>query len=135
MARQPMVTRTIITTEATIMCVNIESKQVEEVTITLPRTYKDDKAILRYIEKHPEGIDSKFKPVSVTASQKSENLYGMTEAEFVKVAQKMDSRFAKLQDNTSDDTDDTDDDDDTDEEAPENKQEEAPAKTPKKPKK
>lgn len=132
MARQPMVTRTIITTDATIMCVNIESKQVEEVTITLPRTYKDDKAILRYIEKHPECIDSNFKPVSVTASNKSENLYGMTEADFVKVAQKMDSRFAKLQDNA---TDDTDDDDDTDEEAPENKQEEAPAKTPKKPKK
>ena len=128
MARQPMVTRTIITTDATIMCVNIESKQVEEVTITLPRTYKDDKAIMRYIEKHPECIYTNFKPVSVTATVKSENLYGMTEADFVKVAQKMDSRFAKLQDNI-------DDDDDTDDEAPEDKQEEAPAKTPKKPKK
>lgn len=86
MARIPMVTRTITSTNATIMCVNTSTKQVEEVSKVLPRTYADDNAILKYIEKHNVFEGTELKPVSVVSSVVFKALYGMREEEFVQVA-------------------------------------------------
>ena len=46
MARQPMVTRTIITTKVNVMCLDVEHGEPCNRTITIPRTYKDEKALL-----------------------------------------------------------------------------------------
>lgn len=99
MARRPMVTRTITTTEVTMMCVNIETKEVTNATVTLPRTYKDDSAINRFIEKEGITFGDNLKPVTIVSKQEVNSLYGMYEEEFVKVAKKMEGRTADLSDN------------------------------------
>lgn len=103
MARIPMVTRTITTTDATILCVNPENRQLEEVVLTLPRTYNDNNAIMKYIDKHNLFEGKVVKPVSVVSTTVNAKLYKMTEEKFVEVATPCDD----------DDTDDVADDEST----------------------
>lgn len=84
MARVPQVTRTIQTTKAKIMCLDVEKGEPFMQEITLPRTYKDDKSILKQAEKEI-GTDT-VKVVHVVESTVEETLYGMTEQEFIKFA-------------------------------------------------
>ena len=93
MARAPQVTRTIQTTLAKIMCLDIEKGEPFTKEVTLPRTYKDDKAILKQAEKEI-GTET-IKVVHVVDSTVQETLYGMSEQEFVKVASVLPSRSAK----------------------------------------
>lgn len=84
MARVPQVTRTIQTTTAKIMCLDISKGEPFEQVITLPRTYRNDKAILKQAEK--ELASENVKVVHVIESSVQVTLYGMTEQEFIKVA-------------------------------------------------
>ena len=93
MARVPQVTRTIPTTVATIFCVNTETRDTFEQSITLPRTYKDDSKMMKAIEKALEG--EPIKAVSITGSEVHETLYGMTEQEFIKYAKVLPPRDTK----------------------------------------
>lgn len=84
MARVPQVTRTIQTTKANIMCLNIEKGEPFTQEVTLPRTYNDDKAILKAAEKV---INSDtVKAVHVVSAEVQETLYGMTEQRFIELA-------------------------------------------------
>ena len=47
MPRIPMVTRTLASTKVVIGCVNMDTKSIEKIELTLPRTYKDDEHILK----------------------------------------------------------------------------------------
>lgn len=79
--RQPMITRTIQTTYASILCLDIESGEPCNKDITLPRTYKDDKAIMKAAA--PLLETDTIKPVHVVYSCVKETLYGMTEIDFI----------------------------------------------------
>lgn len=83
--RTPQVTRTITTTKARLMCLDIEKGEPINAEVILPRTYKDDKAILKAAEKVLEDVT--VKPVHVVSSVVDETLYGMSEAEFIKHAE------------------------------------------------
>lgn len=98
MARIPQVTRTIQTTEATIMCLDIEKGEPFTKTLSLPRTYKDDKAILKQAEQ--ELTTETVKPVHVVSSTVKETLYGMSETDFIKVAQVLPPRGTHSNDTT-----------------------------------
>ena len=50
MARVPQITRTITNTIVTIFCVNLDDKSTFEQSITLPRTYKDDRSMMEAVE-------------------------------------------------------------------------------------
>ena len=50
MARKPMVTRTIITTKVIVLCLDVNSAEPFNETVTLPRTYKDDNKLLKTVE-------------------------------------------------------------------------------------
>ncbi len=93
MARVPQVTRTIPTTIATIFCVNLEDKSTFEQTITLPRTYKDERSMMKAVEKALEG--EPIKAVSITGSEVKETLYGMLETDFIKYAKVLPPRGTK----------------------------------------
>lgn len=82
--RKPMVTRTITTTEVELLCVDIEKSETFVKTVTLPRTYKDDNAILKRITEG--GVLDNLKPVHVINAITHEILYGMTEDEFINSA-------------------------------------------------
>lgn len=84
MARVPQVTRTIVTTECNVMCLNIQTGEPFNKCVVLPRTYKDDKKLLKKIQ---EVVDSdEEKAVHVVDKKEVETLYGMTEQEFIKYA-------------------------------------------------
>lgn len=84
MARIPQVTRTIQTTKVNVLCLNIKEGNPFNQTIVLPRTYKDDKAMLKAVEKviNSESV----KAVHIVDSTVEETLYGMTEQKFIELA-------------------------------------------------
>lgn len=84
MARIPVVSRTITTTEVTAMCVNITTGETETHTITVPRTYKDNDKLLKVAKQLAE--TDELKVVHIVDTKVNETLYGMTEAEFIEHA-------------------------------------------------
>lgn len=84
MARTPQVTRTITTTQVTILGLNIQTAEPENKTFTVPRTYKDDEKLLKAVKAIGETDD--FKIVSIADKQVNETLYGMSEQEFIENA-------------------------------------------------
>lgn len=88
MARKPMVTRTIITTKVIVLCLNVNSAEPFNETVTLPRTYKDDKKLLKSVE---EVINTDtVKAVHIVDKKEIETLYGMTEQDFINNAKVLD---------------------------------------------
>lgn len=107
MARIPSVTRTIQTTDVTVMCVDVTTAEVSNKTLTLPRTFKDEDAMLKAAKKAGETATCKF--VQVVAHKVNEQLYGMTEADFIKYAHPMPPRSGNDTDDNGDPTDEYED--------------------------
>lgn len=103
MARIPMVTRTIITTKANVLCLDVESGEPFNEVVVLPRTYKDDKALLKQASKLIEE-NPKHKAVHVVDKEEVETLYGMTEQNFIALAQKLPPRGAGSVDEETEET-------------------------------
>lgn len=81
MARQPMVTRTIITTNVAVLCVDTEEKKPFETVIVVPRTYKDNKKLMKVVES-AVNTDT-VKAVKILGTETQTVLYGMTESKFI----------------------------------------------------
>ena len=81
MARKPMVSRTIITTKVNVLCLDIQSAEPFNKIVTLPRTYKDDKKLLKKVEEVINTDD--VKAVHIVDKEEIETLYGMTEQDFI----------------------------------------------------
>ena len=85
MARQPQVTRTIVTTVCNVLCLDLINKQPVEKTVKLPRTYRDEKHMMKKITAILNS-DS-LKAVHVIDSHTEETLYGMSEEKFIETAE------------------------------------------------
>ena len=92
MARTPMVTRTIQTTKANVLCLNIVDGEPFNKVVTIPHTYKDENAMLKVISKVVD--NDEVKAVHVVDSYVEETLYGMSEQRFIDLAQVMPPRNA-----------------------------------------
>lgn len=84
MARVPMVTRTITTTKAIVMCVDVEAGEPFNKEVTVPRTYKDNDSLLKTVK--PIIETETVKAVIIVDKTDIEALYGMTEQEFIEHA-------------------------------------------------
>lgn len=84
MARVPMVTRTIVTTKANVMCLNVETGEPFNKSVVVPRTYKDKEELLKKVK--PVIETETEKAVHVVDFEEIETLYGMTEQEFIEHA-------------------------------------------------
>jgi hypothetical protein len=90
MARIPMVTRTITTTKAIVMCLDIESGETCNKSVVVPRTYKDDETLLNKVK---EVIETEtLKAVHIVGKEEIQTLYGMTEQEFIEHAEVLPKR-------------------------------------------
>lgn len=107
MARTPSVTRTIQTTDITVMCVDVTTTEVSNQTFTLPRTFKDEEAMLKAVKKVGETDTCKF--VQVVAHKVNEQLYGMTEADFIKYAKPLPPRSGTATEGNADTCDEDED--------------------------
>lgn len=91
--RKPMVTRTITTTKAIVLCVDVQNGESCNEVVTLPRTYKDDAKLLKAVQ---GAIDTDTKKaVHVVSSEVVETLYGMSEADFIVGATELDKETRK----------------------------------------
>ena len=90
MARTPMVTRTIKTTVATVLCLNISDETTFQTEVRLPRTYKDTNHILKQVKQSIE--NDNIKAVHVIKHEEIEELYGMSEQRFIELAEVLPSR-------------------------------------------
>ena len=84
MARAPQVTRTIQTTHCTVLCMDIENREPCNKDVVLPRTYKDENAMLKAVKKVIE--TDNLKAVQVVSSKVQDTLYGMSEQDFIEHA-------------------------------------------------
>ena len=96
MARKPMVTRTIKTTKANVLCLNIVEGEPFNKVVTLPRTYKDEKSLMAMAESVIN--TDEVKAVHVVDTKVEEAVYGMTEVDFISHAQLMPGRNEKTND-------------------------------------
>lgn len=93
MARQPMVTRTITTTTVNVKCLDVEAGEPCNKVVTIPRTYKDEEAILKKVKSMLE--TDTLKVVYVVDAEIKTTLYGMTEQEFLHSAYPLVNRSGK----------------------------------------
>jgi hypothetical protein len=94
MARVSMVTRTIVTTEVEVLCMNVEKVVVEPTTFTVLGGILEESAMLKKLKTIHE--TDTFKLVHITKMKEIENLYGLTEEEFVKIAKPLDPDTRKV---------------------------------------
>lgn len=81
MARVPMITRTITTTEVNVMCLDVEKGEPINKDVTISRTFKDDEKLLKEVKKIIE--TDTIKVVHIVDKREVETLYGMPEQEFI----------------------------------------------------
>lgn len=94
MARKPMVTRTVQTTLATVLCLNTETAEPFNQTVTLSGTFKDNKAVMKAVKALIENDTvSVAKVVDVEIEEK---LYGMPEQDFINAAKILPPRGTKV---------------------------------------
>ena len=84
MARERMVTRTVVETVAKVMCVHVSTAQVEIKDFKLGGTYAKTEDILKAIKKAYE--TKEMVCVAIQEVDEKEVLYGMKEIDFIKMA-------------------------------------------------
>lgn len=80
-----MVTRTILTTEISVLCLDLIKSEPFNMDVTLPRTYKDEKTMMKKVSALIDNDERKA--VHIVHSQVVETLYGMPEEEFIIAAE------------------------------------------------
>ena len=82
--RERMVTRTVASVDYVCMTVNTETRQVEDLTVSIPNgATMTDKARVNAIT---ESLPASNAFVQIISETVKETLYGMTEEQFIKLA-------------------------------------------------
>ena len=93
MARVQKITRTIVATKASVMCVDPTNGQTSTQEVTLSGTFKDDKTLLKRAGKMLDNETTKA--VFITGKTEQETLYGMDEDKFIASAEILPLRTKK----------------------------------------
>ena len=91
MKKERMITRTIITTNAEIMCFNLDTNEV----ITLNESYIGDLSDKDIEKQFTIDYDNSAKFLKLISAQKSSKLYGISEKNFLQYAVELDSETRK----------------------------------------
>lgn len=90
MARKRMVTRTVETTDVFVLALDVVTAEPQNIVVKVAGTFKDKASMLKSAKKVAE--TETLKLVDVVGSEVHEDLYGMEEAEFLKLAVKLPPR-------------------------------------------
>lgn len=82
MARAPMVTRTISALKINALVVNLETKSIENVEVTIPNKKYTDTQKEKEVQKAISEVGS-YKFCNIESEEVIEELRGMTEAKFI----------------------------------------------------
>lgn len=88
-----MVTRTITSTKVNVLCLELEKVEPFNKVVILPGTFKGNKAIDKAVHKVID--NDEVKVVHVVDVEVQENLFGMTEQEFIEHAKVLPPRDKK----------------------------------------
>lgn len=92
MARERMVTRTVVVTTVGVMCVDVNTCEVQIQNIEMSGTFADFDTALKAVKKAHE--TDTLKCVAVQHMTEKEVLYGMKEIDFIKLAKVLPPRGA-----------------------------------------
>lgn len=92
MARKPMVTRTFDSTKVTALCLDVETAEPCNKVFVLPRTYKDEKAMMKKLREYETDT---LKIVHIVDTEVEHKLYGMDESKFIELAEILPDRVVK----------------------------------------
>ena len=81
--KEKMITRTIVSTNYTVMCVDVATAKVDNRLYTFAGSRDDVKCLAIINDLYKETTD---KAVAVTSAEEVETLYGMPESTFMKYA-------------------------------------------------
>lgn len=95
--RKRMVTRTITATEVELLCLNVETAEPFNESAVLPGTYTSHDKILKTLRPVLDTPTTRI--VAVTSAKITHTLYGMSEGDFIKLAEVMPPR-KKAEDTT-----------------------------------
>lgn len=95
MARERMVTRTVVVTTVEVMCLDVTTANVEVKDFEISGTFTDNETALKVIKKHNE--TATYKCVAVQSMKETEVLYGMSEIDFIKLAKVLPPRGTKAE--------------------------------------
>lgn len=84
MARVRMVTRTVNVAEVEVMMLNINTQKVSTLVAEVGGGITEEKALMKAVKKMYE--DASNKCVAITSVKQKEILYGMPEADFIRLA-------------------------------------------------
>lgn len=89
MARVNRVTRTIVTTKASVLVFNEDTQAMETHVYEVPRAFEvGDKKLEKLIRAEVDGnADGHYVFVKIQKTEKQETLYGMLESDFIKYAE------------------------------------------------
>ena len=97
MRKEKMVTRTVVSTKANTLCMDMTDKTNPvpcNHVFTIPGTFDDSKSLLKVIKKSFE--TENLIPVAIISTENDETLYGMTESDFIKYSVILDPKTRKL---------------------------------------
>ena len=94
MARQRMVTRTVMVTKVEVICLDVTTVETTIKTYEISGTFTSDKEVLKALKKEHE--TDTFKVVAIKELVENEVLYGMLETEFIKLAKQLPPRGTKV---------------------------------------
>lgn len=95
MARERMVTRTVLTTECEVLCVDVSTVETTIQTFTLTGKQENVDQILKSLKKEHE--TDTFKLVALQGDPVlKETMYGMKEIDFINIAKKLDPDTRKI---------------------------------------
>lgn len=93
MARMRMVTRTVNVAEVEVMMLNINTQKVSTAVAEIGGGITEEKALMKAVKKLYE--DASNKCVAITSVKVKEVLYGMPEADFIRLAKVLPPRTGK----------------------------------------
>lgn len=95
MARERMVTRTVLTVECEVLCVDVTTVETTIQTFTLTGKHDNAVQILKSLKKEHETDTFKLVALQGEPTYK-ETMYGMKEIDFLNIAKKLDPDTRKL---------------------------------------
>ena len=98
MARERMVTRTVMVTTVGVMCLDVTTAEVQIKNFEMSGTFTDFETALKSVKKVHE--TDTFKCVAVQHMTEKEVLYGMREIDFIKLAKVLPPRGANSAEST-----------------------------------
>lgn len=87
------VTRTIVSTEVTVLALDTNTAEPQNITYEVAGTFKSADKLLKAVQKLHDS--DTFKNVKVVDFHEKETLYGMTEDEFIAHAKPLDPKTRK----------------------------------------